>query len=74
MAFGVSYEAIRTDWLLFTKNFSWAALFKISAYKIILPIITGYLLVSLFFGFIAYLLVIVVIKSRKKNTGNKSNI
>ena len=63
---GVSYETIHSEWLLFTKHFSWGVLFKLSALKIILPIFLGYLIVSFVFGVIAYLFVIITIKLSKK--------
>jgi len=68
-ATGVSYESMRSDWALFTKSFNWSNFFNLSAYKIILPILIGYFIVSLLFGLIAYLSAIIVIKSRKKKAG-----
>jgi len=63
---GVSYEGIRSDWALFTKNFNWGNFFNLSAYKIILPILIGYFIVSLLFGCLAYIFAIIAISSRKK--------
>lgn len=63
---GASYEGIRGDWVLFTKNLNWGNFFNLSAYKIILPILIGYFIVSLLFGIIAYLFAIIVIKSRNR--------
>ena len=69
IATGTSYEGIRADWSLFTKNLNWGNFFNLSAYKIILPILIGYFIVSLIFGMIAYLVTIIAISFRKKSVG-----
>jgi len=66
---GNSYEGIRNDWALFTKNLNWGNFFNLSAYKIILPILIGYFIASLLFGIIAYMFAIIIISSRKKKAG-----
>lgn len=63
---------MNTDWkdvygesLLFLKNFQWQNLFKESVFKIALPLLAGYLVVSLSLGLIVYLAALVIIKGIK---------
>ncbi len=61
------WQDILQSWLRFLKNFHWIDLLKLSALKIIFPVIVGYLIVSLFLGFIAYLIVFAIFTYKTRN-------
>lgn len=61
------WQDLLQNWLRFLKGFHWLDLLKLSVLKIILPVIFGYLVVSLFLGFIAYLMVLIIFTYRRKN-------
>ncbi|MCX5678618.1 MAG: DUF2062 domain-containing protein [Candidatus Omnitrophica bacterium] len=64
---GVSYQALKNDWSLLIKDFHWATLLDLGVYKILMPILAGYALISLSIGIIAYALtLIVVVYGRRK--------
>ena len=60
--FGVNGDIIRVRWMALLKDFHMSTLFKLSAFEIILPVFTGYLVISLFSACIAYIAIIVVMK------------
>jgi uncharacterized protein (DUF2062 family) len=59
---GISWLKVKEDWVNFLTHFHWWGLFKLSVLKIILPVMAGYLLVSLFLGLLTYLVVLMVIR------------
>lgn len=65
---GTSCEAIRQAWNGLIKNFEWAALLKLSAYKIIAPVMIGYVAVALAVSIPAYAAALIILKSRKYKT------
>ena len=64
--FGVTWLKLRHDWSLFLINYDWRDLFRLSALKIILPVIIGYILTGFCLGLAAYLLTLAVIRLRAK--------
>jgi uncharacterized protein (DUF2062 family) len=49
-------ESIKTSWDLLCRDFHWSALLESAAQKIFIPVILGYLLLSLLAGMIAYVI------------------
>ena len=62
----VRWQNISGDWSSFQKAFRWMDLFKFSTLKVALPVIIGYIIIGLVFGFFAYLITLIVIKKIKK--------
>lgn len=60
-----AWKDVYEESLLFLKNFQWQNLFKESVFKIALPLLAGYLVVSLSLGLIVYLAALVIIKGIK---------
>lgn len=63
---GMSYKDIHEGWHSLIKNFKWAALFELSGYKIILPVVAGYIIVSFVIGFLAYIIALALFTYSKK--------
>jgi len=60
---GLKYSDIHTAWNNFLKDFHWMELLHTSVYKVIFPILTGYAIVSLCAGMLAYLFTLIILKS-----------
>lgn len=65
---GVSVESIKTDWSLMIKDFHWARLLEAGVYKILSPIIAGYILVSAAIGLVTYFTALIVLKCFKRGS------
>lgn len=63
---GVSYTDVYSQWHVLTKNFHFKDVFSLAVFKIILPILTGYFVISLAIGVLAYLVVFIVVKCFRK--------
>jgi uncharacterized protein len=63
---GSRINDIYAGWSSFLHDFSWAGLFRLSLYKVLVPIAVGYLLVSLSIGILAYAIVLPAIKIWRK--------
>lgn len=63
---GARYEYIHDQWGLLLKNFSFSALFKVSVDKILLPVLTGYVIISLATAVSTYAIALTVLRYRKK--------
>jgi len=64
--FRISWQGLQNDWLTLSSHFSWQNFFQASILKIILPVIAGYLCISLCLGIIFYLTVLIVIKKIRR--------
>lgn len=67
--FGLSWQQICQNWALFLKDFHWANLFKLNFLKNIFPVITGYIVIGLLIGLLAYLVILIILvlaKTKKK--------
>lgn len=64
--FSINCQNLYNDWILFIKNFHWSIFFKMSAYKIVLPIFTGYAIISLITGILVYIISIVILINAKR--------
>ncbi|MDP2940752.1 MAG: DUF2062 domain-containing protein [Candidatus Omnitrophota bacterium] len=65
----LSWQDTRQNWAVFLKGFKWVSLFKLSALKIILPVILGYLVIAFLAGTLIYLITLFIVMSikRRKN-------
>lgn len=68
---GSSYSYLHEQWHLFLSEFRWAALFKVSVYKLLFPVLVGYIVVSFIIGVIVYTVSLLILKTRKKIKGKK---
>ncbi|MDD2689984.1 MAG: DUF2062 domain-containing protein [Candidatus Omnitrophica bacterium] len=69
LALGTDWQVTYQNWINFLAGFRWLDLFKVSILKIILPIITGYLIIAFCLGLLAYvvtLTIILIMKTQRK--------
>jgi len=64
--FKISWQGLRNDWSMLINHLSWQSFFQASILKIILPVITGYLLISFCLGIISYIAILIVIKKIRR--------
>jgi len=64
---GIYWQDVYRDWLQIIKGFKFSALFKIATIEILLPVIIGYCVVSVFFGIIAYLATLIIITKVRRS-------
>ena len=64
--FKVNWQSLQRDWSILINHLSWQNLLRASALKIMLPVMTGYLLISFCSGVLAYAVVLIVIKKIRK--------
>ncbi|HLD82485.1 MAG TPA: DUF2062 domain-containing protein [Candidatus Omnitrophota bacterium] len=62
----LKWQDVHLAWLNLLKDFKLANFFKLGVLKIILPVATGYFIIALLFGVLAYMAVIIIFKARKK--------
>lgn len=62
---GARYEYINEQWHLLLKDFNFTALFKVSVDKILVPILAGYVVISLVMALLTYAIALAVLKYRK---------
>lgn len=63
---GVSYKDMVSAWTELNKNFTWDNLLTLSVYKIAIPVIIGYLIVSIFLAVSAYFIVLAALNYAKR--------
>jgi len=61
--FNISWQSLRNDWGAAINHWHWQDLFSASILKIILPVVSGYLVISLALGLISYIAVLVILKN-----------
>ena len=61
----LNWQDIRQDWNHFFVEFSWLGLFKISALKIIFPVIVGYFVIAFCLGLLVYLVTFLAVTKHK---------
>ena len=62
LIFGIDARLIRSRWTELFKNFHLSSMLKLSAFKIVLPVVTGYLVIALLSACAAYAAVFVIIR------------
>jgi len=68
MATGLSYDDLYRGWEGLIKNFQWEKLFEASVYNILIPIGTGYLIISLIFASLGTVAVYLITQQIKRKT------
>jgi len=68
----VEWLEVYKNWGLVLKDFHWAHLFKLSIFKIILPVIVGYLAIALCLGLLTYLAALIILNLRKERNAHKN--
>ena len=63
---GLRWQEVYRQCLEILKDFHWINLFKISLLKIILPVVIGYIIISVGFAIIAYIVALITIKYSRK--------
>jgi uncharacterized protein (DUF2062 family) len=61
-ALGVNWKTACENWTAFSADSDWLDLFKLSALKIVIPLMLGYFIVSLSSGLLAYLSTLGILK------------
>ncbi|MDD4894556.1 MAG: DUF2062 domain-containing protein [Candidatus Omnitrophica bacterium] len=64
---GISWQDVYSAWLQIIKNFKVTTLFKTATIEILLPLIIGYFIVSVFLGIIAYLTTLIIITKVRRS-------
>lgn len=59
---GVKYQDLNADWSRIIKDFHLSTLFDVGVYKVLLPILAGYVAVSLMIGLATYLIALTIVK------------
>ena len=63
---GLNWIDVQNDWMQFLKDFHWSNFFQLSVIKISLPVILGFIIVSLCWGILGYIISLgVAIRIRK---------
>jgi uncharacterized protein len=62
---GSSYSYLHDQWHIFLKEFGWTALFKVSVYKLLFPVLAGYVVVSFVIGAAVYVIALLALRNRK---------
>ena len=60
--FGINSDVIRLRWMALLKDFHLSSFFKLSAFEIILPVLTGYLAIAFFSACAAYAMIMLIMK------------
>ncbi|MCX5699865.1 MAG: DUF2062 domain-containing protein [Candidatus Omnitrophica bacterium] len=66
----MNWQTVRQQAQGLLKNFGWAKFFKLSFLEVLLPVITGYLVMGLVLGALSYFLTLLII--RRNFHGNKT--
>ena len=65
---GVNWQDAQRQWCFFLNHFQWANLIKISVLKLVLPVFLGYLVIACIAGLLSYLLVLIILNLKRKET------
>jgi len=64
--FNISWRDLQLEWEVLLNGFKWSTLFNISIIKIVLPVLAGYLIISLGLGILTYIIALIILKTRRK--------
>lgn len=62
--FKISWQSLKAAWMQAINNFAWKDLFSLPILRIVLPVITGYLVISLVLGVLSYIVVLIILKNK----------
>ena len=66
---GANWKDVQRDWGTLAKNSDWLDLLKLSALKVLVPLIIGYFIIALIMAILAYVITLVAIKGiNRKST------
>lgn len=68
---GLEWETVLGTWQAFLSNFSWELAFRLSVVQMILPVLIGYVVISLATGLAVYCLILPLVIWRKNKNRNK---
>jgi uncharacterized protein (DUF2062 family) len=63
---GLNWQKVSEDFFQAVKGFNWLASLKFSFLKVVIPVVFGYLIISLFLGAVCYLFVFLALKIYKR--------
>lgn len=63
------WEDVHKSWLAVGRGFNWRLLFEVSFLRILLPVALGYLVISLVFGFVTYIIALFWLLLLRKKKG-----
>ena len=70
----VDWQDTYKGWIQFLKNFKFINLLQLSTLKIILPVITGYLVVAFCLGVLVYLIALIIVTQIKHENKSRINL
>ena len=70
----VDWHEAHRGWMEFLKDFRFTSFFKLATLKVIMPVLTGYIIVGLCLGSIAYLTALLIIKAIKHESKNRAHV
>lgn len=70
----VDWQDTYKGWIQFLKNFKFINLLQLSTLKIILPVITGYLVVAFSLGVLVYLIALIIVTQIKHENKSRINL
>lgn len=65
----LNWQQVQQKTQVLRSDFSWAKFFKLSFLDVLLPVVTGYIIIGLILGALSYLVTLLII--RRKLNGNK---
>ena len=65
---GVNWQDVQREWGLFLTHFQWIDIVKISVLKLVLPVFLGYLVIACIAGVLSYLIVLIILNLKRKET------
>lgn len=74
MILNLNWHDVYADWASFLSNFQYGILLQLSAYKIILPVLVGYVTIGLGLAVVVYILTLTILFLKKYADKNRSNI
>lgn len=70
----LNWTELNSNFMAFLAEFRWSVLFKVSIYKIILPVAVGYVTISLSLAVLVYVISISIILHKRHGTKDRSNV
>lgn len=68
----VNWHDAQKQWFIFLEHFQWSSLIKISALKLVVPVLIGYLVIAFLAGLLAYLLILIILGLKNKEPALRS--
>jgi hypothetical protein len=65
---GVNWQDVQREWGFFLTHFQWIDIVKMSVLKLVLPVFLGYLVIACIAGVLSYLIVLIILNLKRKET------